>query len=111
MENYQQENKVQQINHTILLLDGINVKQKQQVKEKMGQKKISKSTIFGIVIGVFAMLLVAFYGMILEDAAKSKNYVCQMPWTGQYEVWTNGGMQLQMFGNVQEYSKTSQREG
>lgn len=76
----------------------------------MGQKKISKSTIFGIVIGVFAVLMVALSGMILEDADKSKNYVCQMPWTGQYEVWTNGGMQLQMFGNVQEYSKTSQVE-
>lgn len=63
----------------------------------MGQKKISKSTIFGIVIGVFAVLMVALSGMILEDADKSKNYVCQMPWTGQYEVWTNGGMQLQMF--------------
>lgn len=76
----------------------------------MGQKKISKSTIFGIVIGVFAVLMVALSGMILEDADKSKNYVCQMPWTGQYKVWTNGGMQLQMFGNVQEYSKTSQVE-
>lgn len=59
----------------------------------MEQKKISKSKIFGIIIAVFAVLLVAFSGMLIEDADKSKNYVCQMPMTGQYEVWTNGGLQ------------------
>lgn len=58
-------------------------------------------------IGVFAVLLVAFSSMLVEDADKSKNYVCQMPMTGQYEVWTNGGLQWQLFGSVQEYSKNS----
>lgn len=76
----------------------------------MEQKKISKSTILGIVVGVFAVLLIALSGMLLEDADKSKNYVCQMPMTGKYEVWTNGGLQLQLFGSVQEYNKTSQIE-
>lgn len=76
----------------------------------MEQQKIGKSKIFGIIIAVFAVLLVALSGMILEDTDKSKNYVCQMPWSGKYEVWTDGGMQLQMFGNLQEYSKTSQVE-
>lgn len=76
----------------------------------MEQRKISKSKIFGIIIAVFAVLLVIFSGMIIEDADKSKNYVCQMPMTGQYKVWTNGGLQWQLFGSVQEYSKTSQIE-
>lgn len=76
----------------------------------MEQKKISKPKIFGIIIAVFAVLLVVFSGMLIEDADKSKNYVCQMPMTGQYEVWTNGGLQWQLFGTVQEYSKTSQIE-
>lgn len=79
-------------------------------KKKMEQKKISKSKIFGIIIAVFAMLLVVLSGMIVEDADKSKNYVCQMPVTGQYEVWTDGGLEWQLFGSVQEYSKTSQIE-
>lgn len=76
----------------------------------MGQKKISRSKIFGIVIGVFVMLLVIFSGMLVEDADKSKNYVCQMPITGEYVVWTNGGLQWQGLGTVNDYSKTSQVE-
>ena len=76
----------------------------------MEQKKISKSKIFGIIIAVFATLLIVFSGMLVEDADKSKNYVCQMPMTGKYEVWTNGGLQLQLFGTVREYNKTSQIE-
>lgn len=76
----------------------------------MEQKKIGKSKIFGIVIGVLALLFVCLLGSIVEDADKSKNYVCQMPMTGQYEVWTNGGLQMQLFGSVQEYNKTSQIE-
>lgn len=73
-------------------------------------KTISKSKIFGIIIAVFAMLVIAFSPMLIEDADKSKNYVCQMPMTGQYEVWTNGGLQLQLCGTVREYNKTSQIE-
>lgn len=71
---------------------------------------ISKSKIFAIVIGVLAVVIITLSGMIFEDADKSKNYVCQMPWTGEYKVWTEGGLQLQMFGNLREYSKTSQVE-
>ena len=33
-----------------------------------------------------------------------------MPITGNYKVWTDGGLQMQMFGSVQSYSKTSQVE-
>lgn len=51
----------------------------------MEQQKIGRSKIFGIVIAVFAVLPVALLGMILEDTDKSKNYVCQMPWSGKAE--------------------------
>lgn len=71
---------------------------------------ISKKSILGIVIGVIAAVLFVASFWIFEDADKSKNYVCQMPITGNYKVWTDGGLQMQMFGNVQSYSKTSQVE-
>lgn len=34
----------------------------------------------------------------------------QMPWTGNYRVWTDGGFQTQWFGTVRSYAKTSQIE-
>ena len=71
---------------------------------------ISKKSILGIVLGVVAALFFIGSFFIFEDADKSKNYVCQMPITGNYKVWTDGGLQVQMFGNVESYSKTSQVE-
>lgn len=71
---------------------------------------ISKKSILGIVLGVVAVLFFMGSFFIFEDADKSKNYVCQMPITGNYKVWTDGGLQVQMFGNVESYSKTSQVE-
>jgi hypothetical protein len=71
---------------------------------------MSKKSILGIVVGVIAVVLVGASFYIFEDADKSKNYVCQMPITGNYKVWTDGGLQMQMFGSVQSYSKTSQVE-
>ena len=71
---------------------------------------ISKRSILGIVLGVVAVLFFIGSFFIFEDADKSKNYVCQMPITGNYKVWTDGGLQVQMFGNVESYSKTSQVE-
>lgn len=49
-------------------------------------------------------------GSLFEDADKSKNYVCQMPVTGEYVVWTDGGLKWQGGGNKYEYFKTSQIE-
>lgn len=66
--------------------------------------------IFGIVVAVIVVVLIIFSGKLFEDASKSKNYVCQMPITGQYHVWTEGGMQWQGLGSVREYNKTSQIE-
>lgn len=60
-----------------------------------------------IVIAFFAII---FIPRIAEDANKSKNYVCQMPITGKYHVWTEGGWQWQWFGDVSVYNKTSQVE-
>lgn len=71
---------------------------------------ISKGKILGVVIGFVAIVFVALSAALFEDADKSKNYVCQMPVTGNYHIWTDGGLQWQGFGNVSDYSKTSQVE-
>lgn len=63
--------------------------------------------IFGVII---VITLLCLSGSLLEDADKSKNYVCQMPVTGEYTVWTDGGLQWQGLGNVHSYAKTSQIE-
>lgn len=71
---------------------------------------VTKKVIYGIVTIAVAILLIGVCRSLFEDADKSKNYVCQMPITGEYRVWTEGGLQMQMFGNVQSYNKTSQVE-
>lgn len=71
---------------------------------------LSKNQILGIVIGAIAVIFAAASFSFFEDADKSYNYVCQRPITGTYHVWTNGGLQVQMFGHVESYSKTSQVE-
>ena len=71
---------------------------------------MKKNNIFAIIIAIIAIAFVCLSGSLMEDADKSKNYVCQMPITGEYVVWTDGGLQWQGMGNVQDYSKTSQIE-
>ena len=71
---------------------------------------MNRSKLFAIVIAIVAIAVVALSGSLFEDADKSKNYVCQMPITGEYVVWTDGGLQWQGMGNVRDYSKTSQIE-
>ena len=71
---------------------------------------MKKNNIFAIVIAIIAIAVVCLSGSLFEDADKSKNYVCQMPVTGEYVVWTDGGLQWQGLGNVRDYSKTSQIE-
>lgn len=70
----------------------------------------SVQKIWAAIIAVFVIAFVALSGSLMEDADKSKNYVCQMPVTGEYVVWNDGGLQWQGFGNVREYAKTSQIE-
>lgn len=76
----------------------------------MSQPKVNRNSIFAILTVAIAVVLVMLSGSLFEDADKSKNYVCQMPITGTYVVWTNGGLQWQGFGNKHEYFKTSQIE-
>lgn len=71
---------------------------------------VTKKVIIGIVTVAVAIMLIAVCRSMFEDADKSKNYVCQMPITGEYHVWTEGGLQWQYFGNVESYNKTSQVE-
>lgn len=71
---------------------------------------IKKNKILGIVGAAIAIAALCLCGFLFEDADKSKNYVCQMPITGEYSVWTDGGLQWQGLGAVRAYSKTSQIE-
>ena len=69
---------------------------------------MSKKIIFGVLTGFIVLFVLWMFMSLAEDTDKSKNYVCQFPISGNYDVWVDGGLQWQMFGNVQEYSKTSQ---
>ena len=69
---------------------------------------ISKKSISGIVIAIIAVVFVAFSGMLFEQTDRSKIYVCQMPFTGEYKVWTEGKLEWQGGGDIDAYSKTSQ---
>ena len=69
---------------------------------------MGKSKVWAIIIVVIAAAVVFLSGGLLEDADRSKNYVCQVPGSGKYKVWTDGGLHMQWFGNLFSYSKTSQ---
>ncbi|MBO6253804.1 MAG: hypothetical protein J6O49_09180 [Bacteroidaceae bacterium] len=71
---------------------------------------VSKKVLFGIVGIISFFVLMFVIGGLAEDCDKSKNYVCQYPVSGKYGVWTEGGAQWQLFGNVYEYNKTNQVE-
>ena len=76
----------------------------------MGTKVISKTKILGVIIAILAIAFVAFSAALFEDADKSRVYVCQMPVTGNYHTWTDGGLQWQGLGSIDSYAKTSQIE-
>ena len=76
------------------------------VEQLTCNEKVVSSSLAGVIV----VLLVCMAGSLFEDADKSKNYVCQMPMSGKYVVWTDGGLQWQGFGNKHEYFKTSQIE-
>lgn len=69
-----------------------------------------KRKIYAIIGALVAVTVICLSGKLFEDADKSKNYVCQMPITGEYSVWTEGGLQMQWFGDIDAYAKTSQIE-
>lgn len=70
--------------------------------------QIGKKQITGISILVLIVFFLFTIGAWVEECDKSKIYVNQMPFTGEFKVWSEGGMQWQMWGNVHEYSKTNQ---
>lgn len=69
---------------------------------------IKKSKIFAAVIAVFAIVFIGTFPLLVEDMDKSKIGINQIPITGKYEYWIDGGFQWQKYGNVSVYDKTSQ---
>ena len=76
----------------------------------MEKIKITKSHITGISIIGLVLFFLFTIGAWVEECDKSKIYVNQYPVTGEYKVWSDGGMQWQLWGNIHEYNKTSQVE-
>lgn len=64
--------------------------------------------LIGIIVGIIALVFICTLPMMVEDMDKSKIGINQIPITGTYEYWTNGGFQWQKYGNVSVYDKTSQ---
>lgn len=76
----------------------------------MQELKVPKSAIIGIFSLVIIVAVLFLFSGMFEDCDKSKIYVNQYPFTGEYAVWTDGGLQKQLWGNTYEYSKTTQVE-
>ena len=67
-----------------------------------------KKKIFAIVVAICAIAFIASVGKLWEQTDRSKIYVCQMPVSGEYRVWSEGKLEWQGLGDVDAYSKTSQ---
>lgn len=76
----------------------------------MKQFEIKRGHIVGACVGALVIFMLFLLQGAFEDCDKSKIYVNQYPYTGNYAVWTNGGLQQQWWGNIYEYHKTSQVE-
>lgn len=72
--------------------------------------EIKRSHIIGICVAALFIFMLFLLQGAFEDCNKSKIYVNQYPYTGNYAVWTGGGLQQQWWGNIYEYHKTSQVE-
>lgn len=69
---------------------------------------MSRKNIFAIVLGLIALVLIGSIGYLVEDMDKRQIGINQIPISGQYEYWTDGGFQWQKYGTVSIYDKTSQ---
>lgn len=69
---------------------------------------MSRKNIFAIVLGLIALVLIGSIGYLVEDMDKRQIGINQIPISGQYEYWTDGGFQWQKYGTVAIYDKTSQ---
>lgn len=67
-----------------------------------------KKKIFAVVIAICAIAFIASVGKLWEQTDRSKVYVCQMPISGEYRVWSEGKLEWQGLGDVDAYNKTSQ---
>lgn len=76
----------------------------------MREIQVSKSALVGIFSAIIIVVVLFIFMGVFEDCDKSKIYVNQYPFTGEYAVWTDGGLQKQYWGNTYEYSKTTQVE-
>lgn len=72
--------------------------------------KITKKHIIGLSVTVLVAFFLFTIGAWVEDCDRSKIVVNQFPFTGEFAVWTEGGLQGQLWGNIHEYSKTNQVE-
>ena len=71
---------------------------------------VTKSHIVGLSIMVLVVFFLFTLGAWFEDCDRSKIVVNQYPITGEFAVWTDGGLQKQLWGSIHEYSKTNQVE-
>lgn len=69
---------------------------------------MKRKNIFAIVLGLVALVFIGSIGFLVEDMDKRQIGINQIPLSGQYEYWTNGGFQWQKYGTVSIYDKTSQ---
>lgn len=69
---------------------------------------MSRKNIFAIVLGLIAIVLISSIGYLVEDMDKRQIGINQIPISGQYDYWTDGGFQWQKYGSVSIYDKTSQ---
>ena len=71
---------------------------------------VSKKVILGVV--AIVLLIVGLYASssAFEDCDRSEIYVNQYPLTGEFAVWTDGGVHGQWWGTIHEYHKTTQVE-
>ncbi len=61
-----------------------------------------------ILIGAAALLVIIMSGKLFEDVDTKKIIVNQVPITGTIQVWTEPGLEVQMFGTTTEYDKAQQ---
>ena len=71
---------------------------------------VSKKVIFGVVAIILVVLGLYMSNSAFEDCDRSEIYVNQYPFTGEFAVWTDGGMHGQWWGTIHEYHKTTQVE-
>lgn len=82
--------------------------EEEEVRNERKVPTLSKGGLIGLIVAFLAVIVTWSIFNIFEETEQSKTYVCQMPFSGRYEVWTNGGIQKQWWGNVYTYDKTYQ---